>query len=134
MARIRLLPIRLRAVRIIFQRFCGGHKRLSPSVDIRLERRGLVIKTQDVISELTENDEEWQRDPIITREQMMKQRNVTLTRMVEFLSYDRQQSDLIRMQSVESDPDLFKAIDSQSVTTGKSGSQVGSPAVDHYIL
>mmetsp|Transcript_5274 Transcript_5274/g.6136 ORF Transcript_5274/g.6136 Transcript_5274/m.6136 type:complete len:641 (+) Transcript_5274:214-2136(+) len=113
-SRMRLLPIRLHAVWTIYKRKApaclGGAEAFNPSLDIRLVRRRLVIKTQDVIGELTANDEKWQNNPIIDEATMLEQRKKNLTNLVDYVMSRHHGSDS-RLLSNIGDADIDEMLE-----------------------
>mmetsp|Transcript_44 Transcript_44/g.79 ORF Transcript_44/g.79 Transcript_44/m.79 type:complete len:656 (+) Transcript_44:374-2341(+) len=133
LARIRLLPIRLHAVWTIYKRkapkCCGGITRLSPSVDIRLERRNLVIRTQDIVRELTKDEYEWQQNPIITETEIMAQRNKNLTSLVDYVLSHHRESDHNLLGSI-GDEDINAILSERGASLENLG---GAELASHYL-
>ena len=49
-------------------------KSISQSSNLRMKRRNLAVRTQQIVLKLTANDPEWQDDPIISSAQLDEQR------------------------------------------------------------
>lgn len=110
--RYSLLPGRFFTVKQICNRHSpsclGGSSVLSPEADVRVKRRELIIKTQDLVKELTKEDEEWQSDPIIPFQIMDRRRKVLLKYMVQMI--ERTSSDKTLLTGI-ADEELKKVLE-----------------------
>lgn len=72
-------------------------KSISESSNLRMTRRNLAVRTQQVIQDLTKDDQDWQADPIISNSQLQEQREKEAELLYEHL----QRSESLDPRAVE---------------------------------